>query len=440
MAENDHPKVFISYSWTSEAYKDRVLKLAERLVNDGVDVILDRWDLRPGQDMYAFMEQSIRDAEKVLILCEEGYAKKADNRTGGVGIETQIITTDVYGKYKQEKFIPIVMEIPKAVPSYLNSRYALYFTKDEEKEYRTLCQTIYGLSEKRRPSLGKKPTWLEDKPSVRKEAPADSGLLKPDQGTTANGDRIKPELGEMPEWLEDKGKKLDDRTKKPSGKGTIADGKQPVTKSPASKRHLILHKGDKYEFGHYPKERDGKDEPLLWRVLDVDTEKGRALLITENLIDCRKYHEEWEDITWENCDLRKWMNGEFFDRAFEKEELGRIAEMPLMNSDNPEYGTKGGRATTDKAFALSIDEAEKYFSDDMDRRAAVTPYADSKGSYRSNSYATADGQLAGWWWLRSPGYKGFNASYIVTVGGVDRIGNSVKQNNVSVRPALWLNL
>ena len=119
MAENDHPKVFISYSWTSEAYKERVLKLAERLVNDGVDVIFDRWNLRPGQDMYAFMEQSIRDAEKVLILCEEGYAKKADNRTGGVGTETQIITPDVYGEYKQEKFIPIIMEIPKAVPSYL---------------------------------------------------------------------------------------------------------------------------------------------------------------------------------------------------------------------------------------------------------------------------------------------------------------------------------
>lgn len=51
MAENDHPKVFISYSWTSKAYEERVLKLVERLMNDGVDVIFDRWDLRPGQDM-----------------------------------------------------------------------------------------------------------------------------------------------------------------------------------------------------------------------------------------------------------------------------------------------------------------------------------------------------------------------------------------------------
>ena len=49
MAANGHPKVFISYSWTSEAYKERVLKLAERLMDNGVDVILDQWDLSPGK-------------------------------------------------------------------------------------------------------------------------------------------------------------------------------------------------------------------------------------------------------------------------------------------------------------------------------------------------------------------------------------------------------
>ena len=487
MAENDHPKVFISYSWTSEAYKDRVLKLAERLVNDGVDVIFDRWDLRPGQDMYAFMEQSIRDAEKVLILCEEGYAQKADNRTGGVGTETQIITPDVYGKHRQEKFIPIVMEIPKAVPSYLKSRYALYITKDEETEYRTLCRTIFGVSERKKPSLGKRPMWLEAEPSANKDKPADSGLVKPDLGIAANGDRIKPELGEKPEWLEDRGKKshevtaehekafngstdvkedasdsrmfervrtivskiskgerISDRgsvsTKKPSGTSTTASGKQPVTKAPESQRHLILHKGDRYEFGHYPKERDGKDEPLLWRVLDVDAEKGRALLITENLIDCQKYHGEGKEITWEECDLRKWLNGEFIGGAFDKGDLGKIAEMSIQNLDNTDYVMKGGRATTDKVFALSIEEAEKYFSDDMDRRAAVTPYARSHGSHSIKDFTTPAGQLAGCWWLRSPGLFSFLASYVTTDGGVYRVGGHVLDDGVSVRPALWLNL
>ena len=120
-----HPKVFISYSWTTEEYKKRVLNLAIRLRNNGVNVILDQWDLKPGHDMFAFMEQSIRDAEKVLILCEAGYVSKANDRIGGVGAETQIITSDVYGKHKQEKFIPVIMEHPITLPSYLRSRYAV---------------------------------------------------------------------------------------------------------------------------------------------------------------------------------------------------------------------------------------------------------------------------------------------------------------------------
>ena len=440
MAANGHPKVFISYSWTSEAYKERVLKLAEQLVNDGVDVIIDRWDLRPGQDMYAFMEQSIKEAEKVLILCEKGYTEKADNRTGGVGTETEIITPDVYGKHKQEKFIPVIMETPKAVPSYLKSRYALYFTKDEVTEYRTLCRTIFGLSERKKPSLGKKPTWLEAESPMEKRESSERGILKPNQSINVNSDRIKPELGKKPVWLEGKKKTTGKSIEKMSVSGTSSDAQQLVTKTPTIRQHLILHRGDKYEFGHYPKQRAGKDEPLLWRVLDVDNEKGRALLITENLIDCRKYHEEWKDITWADCDLRKWLNGEFIDRAFDKEDLVRIAEMPIQNLDNTEHGTKGGRDTWDRVFELSIGEAEKYFSDNQDQRAAVTPYARSHGSYSDKDCTTPAGQPAGWWWLRSPGSDGDGASFVDYVGDVSSFRFFVLDYAVSVRPALWLNL
>ena len=441
MAANGHPKVFISYSWTSEAYKERVLKLAERLMDNGVDVILDQWDLSPGEDMYAFMEQSIHEAEKVLILCEKGYAEKANSRTGGVGTETMIITPEVLKKHRQKKYIPVVMDSSVEVPSYLKSRFAVYYTTEDEEEFRGLCLAIFGKRRKKKPDLKPIPAWLEGEPSLQESMAFNNGV----SGVGPNLDEVekavKPMLGEIPEWIQDEGKKADDRAKKPSGSGTTATEKYPVTKESASERHLILHKGDKYEFGHYPKERDGKDEPLLWRVLDVDAEKGRALLITENLIDCRKYHEKLKDITWEECDLRKWMNGEFIDRAFDIEDLGKIAEMPIMNPDNPEYGTKGGRATTDKVFALSIDEAEKYFRDDVDRRAAVTPYARRQGSYCDKDYKSSDGQPVGGWWLRSPGNSSGSASIVDSDGGgVGRVGFKVNFYLVSVRPALWLNL
>ena len=107
---NRPPRVFISYSWTSEDYKAIVLHIAEDLRCDGVDVVLDQWDLRSGHDKFAFMEQSIEKADKVLVLCDKEYAEKANSKEGGVGTETSIITPEVYGKSVQEKFIPVIME------------------------------------------------------------------------------------------------------------------------------------------------------------------------------------------------------------------------------------------------------------------------------------------------------------------------------------------
>lgn len=99
MIEDRVPKVFISYSWSSDAL---VLELAQRLVSHGVDVVLDKWDLKEGQDKYEFMERCVNDPEitKVLIICDKAYAQKADDRTGGVGDETMIISSEIYGNMK----------------------------------------------------------------------------------------------------------------------------------------------------------------------------------------------------------------------------------------------------------------------------------------------------------------------------------------------------
>ena len=90
----EHPKVFISYSWTTHEYEEKVVALAEKLVEMGVDVVMDKWDLVEGAEINAYMEKMVTDKSisKVLILCDKAYAEKADNRKGGVGTETLIIT------------------------------------------------------------------------------------------------------------------------------------------------------------------------------------------------------------------------------------------------------------------------------------------------------------------------------------------------------------
>ena len=93
MQEDRIPKIFISYSWSSDAM---VLQLAQRLMSQGVIVVLDKWDLKEGQDKYTFMERCVNDPDitKVLIVCDKAYATKANNRTGGVGDETVIISSE----------------------------------------------------------------------------------------------------------------------------------------------------------------------------------------------------------------------------------------------------------------------------------------------------------------------------------------------------------
>lgn len=188
------PKVFISYSWTSEDYQNRVIEFATRLRQQhSVDVKLDVWDLKAGQDTYKFMEQCVTnpDIDRVLILCDKRYAEKADGRKGGVGDETAIITPEVYGNVTQEKFIPVVMEkdvngVPY-IPTYLRSRkYVDMAGMNYEKGYKELLRIIYEEPARRRPELGgTPPVWLtEDEPSVF--YPLKQLMLKGDI-TNANG-------------------------------------------------------------------------------------------------------------------------------------------------------------------------------------------------------------------------------------------------------------
>ena len=136
------PQVFISYSWTNELFKQSVEELAQKLMHDGVNVKLDIWDLKDGQDKYMFMEECVTnsDIDKVLIICDKGYASKADKRQGGVGTETAIISAEVYQNARQEKFIPVIMERDENgdpyMPAYLKSRIYKDLTGDNyEKEY-----------------------------------------------------------------------------------------------------------------------------------------------------------------------------------------------------------------------------------------------------------------------------------------------------------------
>ena len=170
MPENQSPKIFISYSHSTPAHKEWVKNLAEELSENGVNVILDRWDLKPGHDVAAFMEQMVNDksVEKVILICDAVYTEKANARGGGVGMETQIISPKIYKNIKQEKFIPVLSEKDKSgepfMPDYCRS--LMYIDLSDEDEYaenlKQLLRIIHGEPALVKPDIGEKPDFSND--------------------------------------------------------------------------------------------------------------------------------------------------------------------------------------------------------------------------------------------------------------------------------------
>lgn len=164
----ENPKVFISYAWGSDEYQSKVLSFVSQLRSDGIDTVFDKWDLTEGNDTYAFMEQCANDpcVTNVLMLLDPIYAQKADDHSGGVGTETQIISAKVYQEVTQDKFIPVVMERDEdgniCKPTYLQGRlhFDLSVADNYDKEYRRLVIKLYGEEVYAKPELGQKPSWV----------------------------------------------------------------------------------------------------------------------------------------------------------------------------------------------------------------------------------------------------------------------------------------
>jgi len=164
------PKLFISYCWSSAGHQEWVIELASELVESGVDVILDKWNLREGHDAIAFMEKMVSDPEikKVAMICDQKYASKADGRSGGVGTETQIISKEVYENQAQDKFVAVLSEKDETgkpyLPTYYRSRIYIDLSEAEKyaTEYERLLRWIFDKPLYVRPPLGSPPEFLQE--------------------------------------------------------------------------------------------------------------------------------------------------------------------------------------------------------------------------------------------------------------------------------------
>ena len=198
--------------------------------------------------------------------------------------------------------------------------------------------------------------------------------------------------------------------------------------------------GDSYTFGTYEQDNNTSNgkEAIEWTVLDKD---GMSLLlVSKQALAWQQYNTSYTDVTWENCTLRKWLNGTFLNNAFSTEEQAQIQNTTVSADNNPQYSTNPGNATTDKVFLLSINEVEKYFNSNEARKCAPTAYAEAQGVWTSDTYKTPSGAATCWWWLRSPGSNQDEAAGVYVDGSVGEYGRNVNHVHGAVRPAMWITI
>ena len=112
------------------------------------------------------------------------------------------------------------------------------------------------------------------------------------------------------------------------------------------------------------------------------SDNGVTLLMEKSFTD-KAYNDSNTDTTWENCSLRTYLNGDFYN-SFSADDKAKIVK---TSNTNPNNGSvSGGNDTEDYIYLLSIAEAN-----DLDDSIRAT------------------GSL---WWLRSPGYNYRNAAFV----------------------------
>jgi hypothetical protein len=142
------PTAFLSYSQESPDHNVWVVQFATRLRECGVDAKLDKWEVAPGDELTHFMESSVRDSAFVLMVCTPVYKEKADRRRGGVGYEGSIISSQLYDKNDQRKFIPILRQGTwhQAFPTFLSTKLGINLVGDpySKDEFEKLLDALLG--------------------------------------------------------------------------------------------------------------------------------------------------------------------------------------------------------------------------------------------------------------------------------------------------------
>ena len=176
-------------------------------------------------------------------------------------------------------------------------------------------------------------------------------------------------------------------------------GSSPRIDMPVATQHSI-------SLGSYPQgNTDGTASPILWIL--VGRNGNQSLLISKDILDFKPYDANGETTLWKHSSLRRWLNEDFYIKAFSESEKQDI--LPAQSSST--YDS----SEADNVFLLNINEAKAYLDDQT----------------------LKTGNLLNWWWLRNSDSNARTVAYVDSNGYIHADCKDLTITG-GVRPCIWV--
>ena len=178
-------------------------------------------------------------------------------------------------------------------------------------------------------------------------------------------------------------------------------------------------------------------EPIEWTILSSDN--GQYSLVSKLLLDTKVYDENTSN-NYKDSDIRKWLNGEFYNKAFAKGS-SFIATTNVDNSAATTDSTTNAQAcenTDDKVYLLSYQD---YLNTAYFANAAARQCKTSDWTRNNYGQCNTEDNYAGSYWTRSPESISENRVWFVDGdNGGDMDDEDSAKKSLSVRPAITVSL
>lgn len=146
---DNHRRVFISYSWDNDCHRSWVFQLCQDLRDKGVDAIIDQ-TMRKGKDLLDFMEKGIANAHRVLVVGTPNYKRKSEEENGGVKYEQNIIKASILHGIGSDKYITILREgsgFEESFPDVISTKGG-YDMRDDDAYQEHLISLVHEIYDK----------------------------------------------------------------------------------------------------------------------------------------------------------------------------------------------------------------------------------------------------------------------------------------------------